>query len=237
MVARTCNWCQKAYEAEQRYLNRGQGICCSRECGIKYSVSQRYKNQKEKKPNVTCLNCNQEFWLKPSLVIKQKSYFCSKQCHESGKHLYKRGPSQSTEHIFCSVCSERTNSTKGICLLCFQSKQISDWLAGDNSVTLTKGSNIDTKKFVKEYLIKTRGDACEICGFCEKAPDGRSIIQMDHINGNCHDNRPENLKLLCPNHHAMTPTYGSLNRGSGRAHRRKTPVASPLSSGEAGPRN
>lgn len=32
-------------------------------------------------------------------------------------------------------------------------------------------------------------------------------LELDHINGNHHDNSKENLRLLCPNCHAQTPTY------------------------------
>ncbi|HEY1428246.1 MAG TPA: hypothetical protein VGF18_01645 [Candidatus Tumulicola sp.] len=35
---------------------------------------------------------------------------------------------------------------------------------------------------------------------------------MDHINGVPNDNRPENLRMLCPNCHSLTPTYGNRKR-------------------------
>ena len=37
-------------------------------------------------------------------------------------------------------------------------------------------------------------------------------LELDHINGNNKDNSLANLRLLCPNCHAFTPTYRSRRR-------------------------
>lgn len=37
-------------------------------------------------------------------------------------------------------------------------------------------------------------------------------LELDHINGKREDNRIENLRILCPNCHALTPTYRGKNK-------------------------
>lgn len=52
---------------------------------------------------------------------------------------------------------------------------------------------------------------CESCGGVEWL--GKPIpLEVDHINGDRRDNQLENLRILCPNCHAQTPTYKTKNR-------------------------
>ena len=52
---------------------------------------------------------------------------------------------------------------------------------------------------------------CETCGLSEW--QGRPLpLALDHINGVHTDNRLENLRILCPNCHALTDTWCARNR-------------------------
>ena len=63
---------------------------------------------------------------------------------------------------------------------------------------------------------------CQKCGWGEKNPYTQTIgLEIHHIDGNCTNNRKDNLELLCPNCHSLTDNYGSLNKVSHRFHRDK----------------
>lgn len=75
---------------------------------------------------------------------------------------------------------------------------------------------------IRKYLFQTRGEKCEQCGwntineFTNKVP-----LTIDHIDGDSSNSLEENLKILCPNCHSLTSTYGGANRGRGRKSRYK----------------
>jgi hypothetical protein len=53
---------------------------------------------------------------------------------------------------------------------------------------------------------------CELCGGAEQSEDGRIPVELDRINGDHHDNRLENLRILCPNCHSLQPTHRGKNK-------------------------
>jgi hypothetical protein len=61
---------------------------------------------------------------------------------------------------------------------------------------------------LRQRLIKAglRKAECEECGLAERR--GRPLaLALGHINGIHTDNRLENLRILCPNCHALTDTW------------------------------
>lgn len=89
----------------------------------------------------------------------------------------------------------------------------------------TRGPGI-VSNHVRRYLLETRGECCELCGWNKRNPvTGRVPIEVHHDNGDPENNTEENLKLLCPNCHALTPNFRALNTGSGRVGRRKQSAA------------
>ena len=65
------------------------------------------------------------------------------------------------------------------------------------------------KNLLKFLLIENK---CNVCGL--KKWNGKDIpLEVDHLNGKHEDNRLENLRLICPNCHALTENYCSKNLG------------------------
>ena len=78
---------------------------------------------------------------------------------------------------------------------------------------LVKGSNYQSFK-LKNRLFREglKTPACEECGWAEQTQDGYLPLELDHINGDRHDNTLINLRVLCPNCHSLKPTHRGRNR-------------------------
>ena len=107
------------------------------------------------------------------------------------------------------------------CQINYQYKQyIKDWLDGKKD----GGRGVNTRNIsqhLKRYLINKFGENCSICGWMEKHPVTLRVpLEVDHIDGAGENNNENNLRLLCPNCHALTPNFRNLNKGKGREWRK-----------------
>lgn len=70
----------------------------------------------------------------------------------------------------------------------------------------------DLKKRFIEYT--GNSDKCVLCGQLPIHNNIPLTLQLDHINGVHDDNRIANLRIVCPNCHTQTSTYGKRNSKS-----------------------
>ena len=78
---------------------------------------------------------------------------------------------------------------------------------------LVRNSTYRSTASLRKRLIKAglKQNRCELCGLSEWM--GQPLpLALDHINGDPTDNRLENLRIVCPNCHALTDTWCARNR-------------------------
>lgn len=64
------------------------------------------------------------------------------------------------------------------------------------------------RRAMKESGIK---EICRECGLGPVWRQRKLSLQIDHVDGDCINNTPSNVRFLCPNCHSQTPTFGSGN--------------------------
>lgn len=163
----------------------------------------------EKRINIKiCKCCNKEF---KGAGIKYCSRSCAGKVNSTGirRHGFEPGG--------CIVCGKKKShhSLKYCSRECniFKNKL-------DIKLRIESGDKSVSSEQYKKYLINLKGNKCEQCGWCKTNPvTGNVPIELEHIDGDSENNILENLKLLCPNCHSLTPTYKALNIGKGRKNR------------------
>lgn len=120
-----------------------------------------------------------------------------KKCLYCGKEL----TTEQRHNLYCSMD-------------CFQAakkeKTIKAWLSGENIGNKTNGQISQT---IRNYLLEKANYRCEVCGWGEINPVTKKVpLEIHHIDGDYLNNRPENLQVLCPNCHSLTPNFKALNQ-------------------------
>ena len=78
---------------------------------------------------------------------------------------------------------------------------------------LVKNSYFQSYKLKKRLFADgLKPQYCEKCGWAQRTKDGYLPLELDHINGDRHDNRLGNLRILCPNCHSLTKNHRGRKR-------------------------
>lgn len=83
--------------------------------------------------------------------------------------------------------------------------------AWNQGLEIKKFENLTKPESIKSRLIKEFGHFCSNCNNSHWI-NKPITLELDHIDGNNRNNSKENLRLLCPNCHSMTPTWRNRKR-------------------------
>ena len=119
---------------------------------------------------------------------------------------------------YCAYCGKKLtlqqkNNTfcSGGCSAKYRSQQkVQQWLIGEFSGSIATGELSDT---IRNFLLEKNNYSCEICGWNKiNLTTGKCPLEIHHIDGIYTNNRPDNLQVLCPNCHSLTPNFKALNK-------------------------
>lgn len=168
--------------------------------------STQAKRRYESNPKF-CPKCDE-----PLPFTKRWNKFCGSSCAASFNNNRKGTGSTGV----CADCGKETSNRSGtpnkFCDLCIS--------LGKHIRRTQRSKDANCEKALRSYLLRTRPHQCEGCR--GKTWLGLPIpLEVDHQDGDATNNEEENLRLLCPNCHALCPTSKGKNRGRGRSKRRK----------------
>lgn len=150
--------------------------------------------------------------------------FCNSSCSASNSNRVAQKRFKQARRV-CPVCGGEPKLVNGIycsreCRTDGAAKvYIERWLAGEEPGVTEVPGKIPLP--IQRYLRELSGGACVICKGSTWMGAAMPLT-FDHIDGNAGNNRPENLRCICPNCDRQQPTYGSKNKNSARAHRRRS---------------
>lgn len=165
----------------------------------------------------SCYICGVEFESNNS-----QSRYCSVECRVTESNNRKRKTyTEQREKVnreIC-VCGGKKGNQAQFCQSCrlrmIKEDRISEWLSGEWS----GGSEAGLSKTIRAYLLEQSNYECSKCKFNTPHPDdNKTILEINHINGDGTDHSKENLEVVCPNCHALTSNYRARNMGKGRPH-------------------
>jgi hypothetical protein len=173
---------------------KGDKFCQNPKCRIKLTLQQTKFCSTKCSAKVTLIGrkLSEETRNKISLKLGGNGKLSKKNCINCGKKAYIK---------YCSI------------------KCYHDYVWINITIKKIEGGS-GNEYHCKKYLIEKFGNKCFDCGQCDIWNNKPLTLHLHHIDGNSDNNLLVNLKLLCPNCHTQTETYGS--KGLGNRYKKQT---------------
>lgn len=121
-----------------------------------------------------------------------------------------------TECLNCGDIKTVNNGQGKYCSLVCQEQH--RWTT--ETIPKIESGKCSTVRTLKRYLFEKRGEQCEECGQSNLWKGKPLTLQVDHVDGNSDNNDIGNLRILCPNCHTQTSTFGP--KGNGNRYKKNT---------------
>ena len=213
-----------------------ENFSCLNDLAMYFFGKKNYTNREKSKKILQENNINWKEWLETK---KQKHNFClqcgkeitgknknsKKFCNSSCAATYNNSKRKHKNIIYCLTCGSKIYNGRKNAVFCNNKCQkeyeyieyIKRWKEG--LIEDKIGSRLSFH--IRRYMLEKNNYSCEECGCNWVNPkSNKTILEIHHIDGNGFNNKEENLKVLCPNCHAMTENYKNNNE-KGRAKRLK----------------
>lgn len=164
------------------------------------------------KHEVACYDnpTNLTFCLVCQTRIKHTSKFCSRSCAAKHNNVKIRSNTSLSETFQCLACSKERSKKKGTKnLYCSNVCQQQYMWETVTRPSILRGER-STHTVLRRFLLERDGPSCSICSI-ENWLGEPITMDVDHIDGDHRNNSPENFRLICPNCHRQTPTWGKKN--------------------------
>jgi hypothetical protein len=228
-----CTKCGEEFLKDTRAIKRSKNHYCSKEC--------LYETEQVK---LTCSQCGKLFQKRKSKVNPRGFNFCCRKCKDAAQNINTSncvgvipkhyGKANKLKNCICCQKELKKTQAKYCSVKCQKdykyNEYIKQWKLGLVSGNAS-GEKINI--YVRRYMFEKHNSSCQKCGWHEQNPYNKIIhLQVEHKDGHWENSCEENLELLCPNCHSLTPTYGTLNLGNGRKLRHKKDLISIVKNSE-----
>lgn len=142
--------------------------------------------------------------------------FCSRSCSATYSN-FARG----RREMLCNFCSisfhPKEKGVKFCSTKCYgdfrKQEKINSWYSGEFDGTIGSGTNSTLSRAIRNHLLEESDHSCTECGWREfNRHTNTCPLEVDHIDGDYTNNRPENLRVICPNCHSLKATHRGANR-------------------------
>ena len=191
-----CEKCGKEHDG-----SFGSGRFCNRACANSRGP-RSYETRKKISESLSSKGYKKD---KEEVKNETKEYGKPSYCKNCGRKFKKKGKK------YCGPKCQRDFAHK---------QYIKKWK--NNEVDGSKSGGVTISNHVRRYLWEKYNGTCSRCGWNTPNPiTEKPVLEVEHIDGDSTNNREENLDLICPNCHSLTPTYKALNYGNGNRQRLK----------------